>query len=103
MRLVIPIAALCAGCADPQVPDRADDALKKAPESGYASVNGLSMYYEVHGKGDPLVVLHGGLCTIDGCFGSILPALAADRKVIAIEQQAHGRTTDIDRPLDYTQ
>lgn len=71
-------------------------------ESGYASVNGLDMYYEIRGSGRPLVVLHGALMTIDG-FGELLPALAETRQVIAIEQQGHGRTADVDRPLRYEQ
>jgi pimeloyl-ACP methyl ester carboxylesterase len=70
------------------------------PQSGYASVNGLEMYYEVRGTGRPLVLLHGGLMTIEG-FGELLPALARTRQVIAVEQQGHGRTADIDRPLRY--
>jgi pimeloyl-ACP methyl ester carboxylesterase len=69
----------------------------------YASVNGLRMYYEVHGRGRPLVLLHGGLANIDTSFGKVLSTFAANRQVIAIEQQAHGRTADIDRPLTYTQ
>ena len=71
----------------------------------YASVNGLEMYYEVHGTdtGTPLVLLHGGLSTIEVDFGRILPTLAATRRVIGIEQQAHGHTADIDRPLRYEQ
>ena len=73
-----------------------------APRTGYAAVNGLSMYYEVHGSGHPLVLLHGALMTIEN-FGDILPGLAANRQVIAVEQQAHGRTKDIDRPLRYQQ
>ncbi len=67
----------------------------------YASVNGLSMYYEVHGTGRPLVLLHGALTTIEGSFQRMLPTLAGTRQVIAVEQQAHGRTADIDRPLTY--
>lgn len=63
----------------------------------YAEVNGLKMYYEVHGEGRPLVALHGGLHTIDASFGAVLPALAEDRQVIAIELQGHGHTGDIDR------
>jgi pimeloyl-ACP methyl ester carboxylesterase len=70
--------------------------------SDHASVNGLDMYYEVHGAGPPLVLLHGALMTIEG-FGELVPALAKTRQVIAIEQQAHGRTADIDRPLSYEQ
>jgi pimeloyl-ACP methyl ester carboxylesterase len=71
-------------------------------KSGYASVNGLNMYYEIHGAGRPLGLLHGGLMTIDG-FGMLLPSLAKTRQVVAVEQQAHGRTADIDRPLSYEQ
>lgn len=67
--------------------------------NGYASVNGLNMYYEVHGSGQPLVLLHGNLSSIEVDFGRIIPALAKTRQVIAIEQQAHGHTADIDRPL----
>jgi pimeloyl-ACP methyl ester carboxylesterase len=68
-------------------------------DSGYAPVNGLQMYYEIHGSGRPLVLLHGNLSTIEVDFGGILPSLARARQVIAVEQQAHGHTADIDRPL----
>ena len=67
---------------------------------GYAPVNGLQMYYEVHGTGRPLVLLHGGLQTIDLSFGDLWPELAASRQVIATELQGHGRTADIDRDID---
>jgi pimeloyl-ACP methyl ester carboxylesterase len=75
-------------------------------DSGYAAVNGLRMYYEVHGEdgghgaGRPLVLLHGGLMTIDLSFGHVLPELAAGRQVIAAELQGHGRTADIERDID---
>ena len=70
------------------------------PETGYAEVNGLRMYYEVHGSGGtPLLLLHGGLFNIDLQFGHLIPGLAATRQVIAADFQAHGRTNDIDRPL----
>ena len=72
------------------------------PKTGYAPVNGLETYYEVHGKGDPVVVLHGAYMTIDA-MGPILPGLAETRQVIAVEQQGHGRTADIDRPITYEQ
>jgi pimeloyl-ACP methyl ester carboxylesterase len=63
--------------------------------NGYASVNGLKMYYEVHGKGGiPLVLIHGGGSTIETSFGNILPYLASYGQVIALELQAHGRTND---------
>jgi pimeloyl-ACP methyl ester carboxylesterase len=68
----------------------------------YAEVNGLNMYYEIHGTGQPLVVLHGAYMTIDA-MGEVVPALAETRQVIAVELQGHGRTADIDRPLSYEQ
>jgi pimeloyl-ACP methyl ester carboxylesterase len=66
----------------------------------YAEVNGLNMYYEVHGAGRPLLLLHGAYMTIDA-MGEVLSRLADGRQVIAVELQAHGRTADIDRPLGY--
>jgi pimeloyl-ACP methyl ester carboxylesterase len=68
----------------------------------YAEVNGLEMYYEIHGAGEPLVVLHGAYMTIDA-MGELVPELARTRQVIAVELQGHGRTADIDRPLSYEQ
>src|SRR5262245_8954233 len=65
----------------------------------YASVNGLQLYYETHGSGRPLVLLHGGLMTIDLNFGAMLEPLAADRRVIASERQGHCHTADTDRPM----
>lgn len=73
------------------------------PTGKYASVNGLKMYYEIHGEGFPLVLIHGGGSTIGTTFGRILPSLAKTHKVIAVEMQAHGHTADIDRPLSFTQ
>jgi len=73
---------------------------KDAPGS-YASVNGLNMYYEIHGTGKPLVLLHGGLATIDVLFGQLLPPLAQTRQVIAVELLAHGHTAVIERPLSF--
>jgi uncharacterized protein (TIGR02246 family) len=75
---------------------------------GYAPVNGLKMYYEIHGpvrgKNPPLVLLHGGGSTIDTTFGKVLPFLAKTRQVIAFEQQGHGHTADIvDRPFTFEQ
>jgi hypothetical protein len=58
-------------------------------QRNYATVNGLNMYYEIHGTGRPLVLLHGGLTTIDSSFEKVLPPLAKTRQVIAIEQQGH--------------
>src|SRR5918994_1174009 len=67
--------------------------------TGYAPVNGLNMYYEIHGEGPPLVLLHGAFSAIGTSFHNVLPALAETRQVIGLEMQAHGRTADIDRPL----
>jgi pimeloyl-ACP methyl ester carboxylesterase len=72
-------------------------------ESGYMPVNGLEMYYEIHGEGEPLVLLHGGLTSISTSFGALIPTLAQNHKIIAVEQQGHGHTADIDRPLSYLQ
>ena len=81
------------------MPD-SDGASLTSPTTGYAPVNGLQMYYEIHGSGGtPLVLLHGGLFNIDLQFGELLPGLSADRQVIAADFQAHGHTNDIDRPL----
>jgi pimeloyl-ACP methyl ester carboxylesterase len=71
-------------------------------KGNYAEVNGLEMYYEIHGTGEPLVLLHGAYMTIDA-MGELVPSLAETRQVIAVELQAHGRTGDIDRPLSYEQ
>jgi pimeloyl-ACP methyl ester carboxylesterase len=68
--------------------------------SGYAPVKGLKMYYEVYGRGEPLVLLHGGAGAIE-IFSQIIPALSQSREVIAVDLQAHGRTADIDQPLSY--
>lgn len=67
-------------------------------QSGYAPVNGLNMYYEIHGTGEPLILLHGGF-GLTAMFEPIMPQLSARRQVIAVDLQANGRTADIDRPL----
>ncbi len=77
-------------------------------QTGYAPVNGLRMYYEIHGRaedtGVPLVLLHGGGSTIETSFAEILPSLSSSRQVIAFEQQGHGHTADIvDRPFSFEQ
>ena len=65
----------------------------------YADVNGINLYYETHGSGRPLILLHGGLGSGE-MFGPIIPTLAANHQVIAVDLQGHGRTADIDRPID---
>jgi pimeloyl-ACP methyl ester carboxylesterase len=70
------------------------------PKTGYAPVNGISLYYEIHGSGEALILLHGGAVGIV-MFGPNVAALAKNRKVIAVELQGHGRTADINRPLSF--
>ena len=76
--------------------------MNDGPKGDYAEMNGLEMYYEIHGSGEPLILLHGAYMTI-GTMGEIVPSLAETRRVIAVELQGHGRTADIDRPLSYEQ
>jgi pimeloyl-ACP methyl ester carboxylesterase len=95
------LVLLCAACSSPT------EASSPAVERGYAPVNGLNLYYEVHGPArdprPPLVLLHGGGSTIETSFGALLPELSAHRRVIAFEQQGHGRTADVDRPFSFEQ
>jgi pimeloyl-ACP methyl ester carboxylesterase len=80
-----------------------DNETKMDSTSGYAPVNGLKMYYEIHGAGTPLVLIHGGGSTIQSTFGRVLHDFAKTHRVIAVEMQAHGHTADIDRPLSFQQ
>ena len=70
--------------------------------TGYAPAGDLTMYYEIHGRGEPLILLHGAYMTID-MMGPTLAGLAEIRQVVAVEQQGHGRTADLDRPISYEQ
>ena len=70
------------------------------PVGAHVDVNGMQMYYETSGEGDPLIVLHGAYMNIE-TMGEIIPILAQSRRVIAVEMQGHGRTNDIDRPITY--
>ncbi len=72
----------------------------KDQQKGYASVNGLNLYYEIHGSGEPLMLLPGGFETVEA-MGEIVPQLAATRRVIGVELQGHGHTADIERPLRF--
>lgn len=72
--------------------------------SGYAPVNGLRMYYEIHGEGGiPLLLIHGGGSTIESTFLHLLPLLARNRRIVAMELQAHGRTNDREGPESFNQ
>jgi pimeloyl-ACP methyl ester carboxylesterase len=70
------------------------------PDSGYAPVNGIELYYEIHGSGKPLVLLHGGFGSF-AMFGGMLPTLTAGRQVIGVDLQGHGHTVPGDRPMSF--
>ena len=76
-------------------------AAAQEPKTGYAPVNGLKMYYEIHGKGDPVVLLHGAFMTITNNWTDMIAELSKTRLVIAVEMQGHGRTADINRDFSY--
>lgn len=83
-----------------------EDPLRKKEivfDKGYSDVNSLRMYYEIHGEGKPLVLIHGGGSTIQTSFGRIIPELSRHRKIIAMELQAHGRTNDRNTNLSFEQ
>ncbi|SDF59058.1 Pimeloyl-ACP methyl ester carboxylesterase [Dyadobacter soli] len=107
--LCLTLICLLAGCggAGQQNPDSGQ---KPTPgkdttsfQSGHLPVNGISMYYQIHGSGKPVVLIHGGGSTIETTFGRIIPLLARRRKVIAVDLQAHGRTTDRDADESFEQ
>ena len=76
-------------------------AAQQKPVTGYAPVNGLKMYYEIHGMGEPVVLLHGAFMAISGDWNDWVNELAKTRKVIAVEMQGHGRTADIKRDITF--
>lgn len=79
----------------------ADASAQEKPTTGYAPVNGLKMYYEVHGSGEPVVLLHGAFMTITNNWTGWIGELSKTRKVIAVEMQGHGRTADTPRDITY--
>jgi pimeloyl-ACP methyl ester carboxylesterase len=99
--------ALGAGCAPhtthSESPPMSSNRETNRVKAGHEPVNGISMYYEIHGDaaGTPLVLLHGGGSTIDVTYGRVLPFFARHRRVIAVEEQAHGRTSDRDAPVRF--
>jgi pimeloyl-ACP methyl ester carboxylesterase len=106
--LVITAVLIISGCTHPDnstmnSPEAKSKEVKNDSTGGYAAVNGLNMYYEIHGSGAPLVLIHGGGSTLRTTFGRVLQGFAKTRKVIAVEMQAHGHTADIDRPLSFSQ
>lgn len=104
---VITIALLISSCNhsgnNTMSTDTTTENKTQQESSGYASVNGLKMYYEIHGAVEPLVLIHGGGSTLQTTFGRVLHEFAKTHQVIAVEIQAHGHTADIDRPLSFQQ
>jgi pimeloyl-ACP methyl ester carboxylesterase len=93
------LMAMCAGIILAASAFASDETrTTSAQKKGYAPVNGLKLYYEIHGSGRPVILLHGGLGAIE-MFGPNLSALVKTRQVIGVDLQGHGRTADIDRPL----
>ena len=78
-----------------------DVSAQQKPTTGYAPVNGINMYYEVHGGGEPVVLLHGAFMTITNNWAGWIGELSKTRKVIAVEMQGHGRTADVPRDITY--
>ena len=78
-----------------------DVSAQQKPTTGYAPVNGINMYYEVHGGGEPVVLLHGAFMTITNNWAGWISELSKTRKVIAVEMQGHGRTADVPRDITY--
>ena len=106
--LIVVAALIISGCNDSQETKIKKQSLKNEEAmqdniSGYAPVNGLNMYYEIHGTGQPLLLIHGGGSTIQTSFGRVLHSFSKDRKVIAVELQGHGHTADINRPETFVQ
>jgi pimeloyl-ACP methyl ester carboxylesterase len=93
--------ALAAGAPAPKTKTAPSGEVEMKPvSSGYADVNGIMLYHEIYGEGEPLVLIHGGLTTIGEMQGWVQP-LAKTRQVIAVEMQGHGRTADTDRPISF--
>jgi pimeloyl-ACP methyl ester carboxylesterase len=117
MKLTIPLLSfaivLAVGCKQQNVSEQTQgsptDSITQQEKTippaqhAYAKVNGINMYYEIHGTGQPLVLIHGGGSTIYTSFGSVLPLLAKTHKVIAVELQAHGHTSDRNAPESFIQ
>ncbi|HEX3168463.1 MAG TPA: alpha/beta hydrolase [Chitinophagaceae bacterium] len=94
----------CTNSKDKSMPAKSEDKqVTQNSTSGYAPVNGLKMYYEIHGEGMPLVLIHGGGSTIQTSFSKMLPLLAQHYRVIAVELQAHGHTNDRDSAESFEQ
>ncbi|HEY3493295.1 MAG TPA: alpha/beta hydrolase [Polyangiaceae bacterium] len=107
VRLGYAVLLALAGCSTGHVECKEPSAVQAPPpapvKTGHAPVNGISMYYEIHGTaaGTPLVLLHGGGSSIDVTYGRIIPYLARERTVIGVDEQGHGKTSDRDAPIRF--
>jgi pimeloyl-ACP methyl ester carboxylesterase len=98
--ILLQLMATLTTFADTPIDIKEDTSFK----SGYAIINGINMYYQIHGKGGlPLVLIHGGGSTIETSFGAVLPQLSREGEVVAVELQAHGRTSDRDQEETFEQ
>jgi pimeloyl-ACP methyl ester carboxylesterase len=93
-------APVGSAAAAPAVAASSEAAVEAKATGSRVAINGMQLYYEVSGQGDPLIVLHGAYMNIPS-MGAIIPKLAKTHKIYALELQGHGRTTDIDRPITY--
>ena len=96
------LALVAAAIAAPAIAQTTGDATMTLSQKGFAPINGLNLYFEVHGSGEPLVMLHGGIGATE-MLGPNLELLAKTRRVIVPHMQGHGLTKDVDRPYDYVQ
>lgn len=108
-RIILVVFAICSltACNNSTKQETSDNMTTQSDTihftNGYSDVNGIKMYYEIYGEGKPLVLIHGGGSTIQTSFGRIIPLLAKNRQIIAVELQAHGHTSDRDTPLSFEQ
>jgi pimeloyl-ACP methyl ester carboxylesterase len=100
LSLGVILVAISCQQSGPQQTEASNETIKPS-ESGYANINGLKMYYEVYGSGDPIVLVHGSYMNIPMNWSELIPALAVERKVIVAEMQGHGRTRDTEREFSY--
>lgn len=106
MLLVFGMLILTSSCTQNQSKNSVSMSSEKDSISftgSYSTVNGINMYYEIYGEGQPLVLIHGGGSTIQSNFERVIPLFAKSRKVIAVELQAHGRTSDRDTGVTFEQ
>lgn len=109
LSIVVMLLVLLAACSSETQKEVTETGNKVKPEdmtevtTGYEEVNGLKMYYEIYGSGEPLVLIHGGGSTIQSTYGRMIPLMPKGRKLIAAELQAHGRTADRDAALSFEQ